>query len=72
MKLAFYKVDNSQDFARHTFDGMEGEEIGRMLSRLSDEELRVYDTENNDDMVYLVEDFNDEILDNGWWCIEIY
>lgn len=42
-----------------------------MLSRLSDEELRMYDMNNKYDVRYFEEDYNDEVLDGGWWCVVI-
>lgn len=72
MLLAFYKVGNSLDYERHTFDLFNNpQEIKDMLCGLSDDELRVYDTENKYDLVAFEDDYNNEILDNGWWCITI-
>ena len=42
-----------------------------MLSELSDDELRIYDLDNEFEYDYLQEDYNDEILDGGWWCVVI-
>lgn len=69
MTLAFYKVDNSQDYDRHTFDSIydNPEKIKEMLSKLSDEELRMYDMDNKDDKEDFEDDYNDEVLDGGWW-----
>lgn len=71
MILAFYKVNNSQDYDRHTFDMWcdRPQVIKEMLSKLSDDELRIYDLDNEFDYDYLQEDYNDEILDGGWWCV---
>jgi len=73
MILAFYKVDNSKNYERHTFDMWydRPDVIKKMLSELSDEELRMYDMDNKFDYDYLQEDYNDEILDDGWWCVVI-
>lgn len=69
MTLAFYKVDNSQNYGRHTFDGIydKPEKIKEMLSKLSDEELRMYDMDNKYDKEDFKDDYNDEVLDGGWW-----
>jgi hypothetical protein len=45
--------------------------IKEMLSELSDEELRMYDMDNKYDIVAFEDDYNDEILDGGWWCVAI-
>lgn len=73
MTLAFYKVDNSKNYERHTFDVFfdRPQIIKDMLSELSDEELRMYDMDNNIDMSIFQDDYNDEELDGGWWCIVI-
>ena len=73
MTLAFYKVDNSKNYERHTFDmWCDGPQvIKEMLSELSDEELRMYDMDNNIDISIFQDDYNDEELDGGWWCIVI-
>lgn len=42
-----------------------------MLSKLSDEELRIYDT-GSEGLYELAEDYNDEIIDGSqWWCVVI-
>ena len=73
MILAFYKVGNSLNYERHTFDVWcdRPHVIKEMLSSLSDEELRMYDMDNPYDVENFVEDYNDEVLDNGWWCVRI-
>lgn len=73
MILAFYKVSNSKNYGRHTFDYWyhKPEVIKKMLYELSDEELRMYDMDNSDDIDSFQEDYNDEELDGGWWCVLI-
>ena len=73
MILAFYKVSNSKNYGRHTFDYWhhKPEVIKQMLSELSDEELRMYDMDNDDDTDFFQEDYNDEELDGSWWCVLI-
>lgn len=73
MLLAFYAVDNSQHYGRHEFDCIydKPSEIKKMLSKLSDEELRIYDT-GSEGLYDLAEDYNDEIIDGSqWWCVVI-
>jgi hypothetical protein len=70
--LAFYKVDNSQGYGRHTFDLIpKYSDIMEMLYKLTDDELLVYDMDNEFDRQYFETDFNDEVLDGGWWMIII-
>lgn len=73
MTLVFYKVDNSKGYERHTFDMWcdRPQVIKEMLSELSDEELRMYDMDNRYEVDFFQDDFNDEVLDGGWWCIVI-
>lgn len=84
MIIAFYKVDNSQGYERHTFDDIydQPEKIKEMLSKLSGEELKMYDTNNygwgavpSPNLADFVEDFNDQELDSefgdSWWCVVI-
>lgn len=74
MTLAFYKVDNSQQYGRHEFDYIydDRKAILDKLSKLSDVELRCYDMSTLKTADEFVEDYNDEIVDgNGWWCVII-
>ncbi len=73
MTLAFYKVDNSKNYERHTFDMLcdRPQVIKEMLSELSDEELRMYSMDNKYDIIALEDDYNDEVIDGGWWCVVI-
>lgn len=73
MLLAFYSVDNSQGYDRHSFDDIydKPDEIKNRLAKLNDDEIRVYDMENHYDVRDLVEDYNDELLDGGWWVINL-
>ena len=68
MTLAFYKCGNSQGYSHHTFDIWcdRPKVIKEMLSKLSDEELRMYDMDNKFDVVA----FEDDILDL-FWCVVI-
>lgn len=76
MYLVFYKVINSLNYERHTFDGMSGTEALAMLRQLPGDECSIYDTstgEDNPEMNVwdLVADYNDECLDGGWWMTAI-
>ena len=78
MILAFYAVSNSQNYERHTFDAIQDnkQKVLSMLSRLPNEQVRIYDTEHygwgavpSPNMADFENDYNDEYLDGGWWCI---
>lgn len=80
MTLAFYKVDNELGYGRHTFDDIadKPEQIKEMLSKLSDEELIIYDLNHygygnvpSPNLADFETDYNDEVLDGGWWCVVI-
>lgn len=75
MTLAFYKVDNSKNYERHTFDDicMQPSKVRQMLNKLEDkgDEVRYYDLNVKEQVWDFQEDYNDEILDGGWWCITI-
>ena len=67
MVFVFYKVDNSKGYDRHTFDDMDVDEVFQKLNELSDDEFRTYDLDHSFDALDLENDYNDEILDGGWW-----
>ena len=74
MTLAFYKVVNSQNYERHTFDDIydKPKEILKKLSLLKDDEWRTYNVRYSSRVAGIwdfMEDYNDEELDGGWWCI---
>ena len=73
MMLAFFKVNNSKGYERHTFDMWfdRPQVIRDMLSELKDDELKIYDMDNTIDMSIFQDDYNDEELDGGWWCVVI-
>lgn len=76
MRVAiFYRV--SENNTRDRFDGMKGRDIINTLDReCGDDETNAHiyclDGENTEQMPDLrdfEQDFNDEILDGGWWCV---
>jgi len=74
--LAFYKVGNSLGYERHTFDRIDdNKEILNMLNKLPDDELHIYDISHSGygtpslSIADLVEDYNNEELDGGWWVV---
>ena len=79
MTIAFYKVDNSLNYERHEFDQFcdQPQEVLDMLQRLPDEEVKFYNADQyswqskEPSLADFEEDYNDEELDGGWWCIVI-
>ena len=77
MTIAFYKVDNSLNYERHTFDTFRPETIIEKLQLLPDDEVKFYDSKEyswstrTPSLADFETDFNDEELDCGWWCIII-
>lgn len=73
MTLAFYSIDNEKRFDNHSFDAWSDrpQTIKEMLSALSDEDLRMYDMDNVFDVRNFQEDFNDDIITLGWFCVVI-
>lgn len=73
--LIFYAVDNSLGYDRHTFDSIDSkEQILRKIRALPEEERHIYALTTDHDARYanlddFVEDYNDEILDGGWWVM---
>lgn len=76
MILAFYAIDNARRFGRNSFNASEPKEILDKLMTLPAEEVRFYDTERlrsfeRPALDAFVEDYNNEELDAGWWCVLI-
>ena len=79
MTIAFYKVDNSLNYERHEFDQFcdQPQEVLDMLQRLPEDEVKFYDADKyswqseTPSLADFENDYNDEELDGGWWCIVI-
>lgn len=78
MLLAFYKVDNSLGYERNTFNMNTPETILEKLSELPEDEVHIYDPNHYGygdvpapNLADFEQDYNDEVLDGGWWCIVI-
>ena len=69
----FYPVNNNKGYDRHTFDNYTDDKIiAEMLSEVDN--LKVYNIDCNNRskevcLYDLVEDYNDEELDGGYWMI---
>ena len=69
----FYPVNNNKEYDRHTFDAYTDDKIIAEMLREVDG-IKVYNLECNnrgeDVCLYdLVEDYNNEELDGGYWMI---
>lgn len=79
MTIAFYTVDNSLNYERHTFDNLydKPQEILEMLQKLPEGEVKFYNADQyswqskEPTLDDFETDYNDEELDGGWWCIVI-
>lgn len=77
MYLAFYSVDNSKGYERHTFDNLTAKETLAKLQELEGDEWHLYDLSTDSyntrtlSLADLQEDYNDEELDGGFWCVVI-
>lgn len=79
MTIAFYKVNNSLNYERHEFDQFcdQPQEVLDMLQRLPEDEVKFYDADKyswqseTPSLADFENDYNDEELDGGWWCIVI-
>lgn len=75
MTIAFYKVGNSLGYGRDTFNTNRSEAIIEKLQLLPEEEVKFYDADKYDwqskspTLADFETDYNDEELDNGWWCV---
>lgn len=73
MTLAFYKVNNSLNYERDTFDFRDDYEILEMLNELPLDEWVSYNLDYRErgcnGAREFENDYNDEILDGGWWCV---
>lgn len=73
MILGFYPV--TSDYERHTFDDSTPEEIVKAITKLDAFKFynvseAGYQTKMNS-LSDLIEDYNDELLDGGWWSVLI-
>lgn len=74
MKIVFFRVGNSQNLTLRSFEDLFEHECIEMLSTLRPDEYHIYDmaVRQGGDMLsaaQFVEDFNDSIIDDTWWCM---
>lgn len=68
--LAFYRVDNTDNYDRSFFNGMSGKDIYQKLCQMRDNgDAVIYDLNSDDDLDNFRCDYNDEFYDGGWWTI---
>lgn len=75
--IVFYAVSNSNGYERHSFDLDESNyETFKKILVMDSEECRIYcmdnDLQMHQDLREFVYDYNDELLDGGWWCTYLY
>lgn len=75
MLLIFFLVNNSKDYTITNFSNLNAKESIDLLEMLEPEEWRAYDINaykpNYLTLNDFVQDYNDEVLDGGWWCITV-
>ena len=78
MKLAFYAVTNSMNYERDSFNLDTPDVILEKLSKLPENEVRIYDLscygydkKPAPNLADFEEDYNNEDFDGGWWTIVI-
>lgn len=74
MILAFYSVDSSYDRdIFNLYDTTKKDDCLEIYGKLLKEEnARFYDMGDKYDIVALETDYNDELLDGGYWMIVLY
>ena len=74
MILAFYSVDSSYDmYIFYLYDTTNKDDCWEIYGKLLKEEnARFYDMGDKYDIVALETDYNDELLDGGYWMIVLY
>lgn len=72
--IAFYPVDGKLE--RHSFDYMIGIHNVEILKEITKEnDFHLYRIDKDDQrfcsLLEFIEDYNDEVLDGGWWSISL-
>lgn len=66
MKYAiFYPVGNKEGYDRHYFDDIPDSDTAEMLSKVDG--VHIYNLERSTCLYDLEDDYNDELLDGGYW-----
>lgn len=71
--IAFYPVDGSLE--RHTFDYCFGKNVDILTAITKEDDYHLYRLDKDDQrfgsIFEFIEDYNDEVLDGGWWAISL-
>lgn len=71
MLIAFFKENNSQNYNRKDFEVCSRQEAMDKINKLSDDELSIYDMENEFEQFNFMSDFNDGLYGSNWLCAVI-
>ena len=77
LHIVFYKVGNSKEYGRHSFDCMNGHEVLKTITEnLDEDEYHIFETTLGWDSKFpnlsdFQEMYNDCELDANWWTIVI-
>lgn len=67
MSIAFYKVNNSQDYTPTKLNGLDREALLEKLNLLQEDELVVYDFDKPGDVIDFNDDFNEAFIGDDWY-----
>ena len=67
MSIAFYKVNNSQDYTPTKLNGLDREALLEKLNLLHEDELVVYDFDKPGDVIDFNDDFNEAFIGDDWY-----
>ena len=67
MSIAFYKVNNSQDYTPTKLNGLDREALLEKLNLLQEDELVVYDFDKPGDVIDSNDDFNEAFIGDDWY-----
>ena len=67
MSIAFYKVNNSQDYTPTKLNGLDREALLEKLNLLQEDELIVYDFDKPGDVIDFNNDFNEAFIGDDYY-----
>ena len=67
MSIAFYKVNNSQDYTPNKLNGLDREALLEKLNLLQEDELVVYDFDKPGDVIDFNNDFNEVFIGDDYY-----
>lgn len=69
MSIAFYKVNNSQDYTPTKLNGLDREALLEKLNLLQEDELVVYDFDKPGDVIDFNIDFNEAFIGDDFYSV---